>query len=137
LVTSVLCQRKPGERFLDACGAGGGKTAYITEFMRNEGLLVACDREPKRLRLRDNNLARLGVRIAKITRHDWTKAKISREILSEAPFDRILVDAPCSNTGVMRRRVDVRWRLKPADFTRMRARQIEIVSAVIPLLKPG
>lgn len=138
--TAVACellQPQPGEKILDACAAPGGKTGYITEFMRNEGLLVACDREPERLRLLDDNLARLGVRIAKITRHDWTKAKISREILSEAPFDRILVDAPCSNTGVMRRRVDVRWRLKPADFTRMRARQIEIVSAVIPLLKPG
>src|SRR5205823_4033288 len=54
---------------------------------------------------------------------------------SAAPFDRILVDAPCSNTGVMRRRVDVRWRLKPTEFDRMRARQIEIVRAVAPLLK--
>ena len=60
----------------------------------------------------------------------------SQEILAEAPFDRILIDAPCSNTGVMRRRVDVRWRLKPADFTRMQGRQIEMVEAVVPLLKP-
>ena len=70
-------------------------------------------------------------------RQDWTKSPIAKEILSEAPFDRILIDAPCSNTGVMRRRVDVRWRLKPADFLRMQARQIEIVRSIVPLLKPN
>ena len=53
-----------------------------------------------------------------------------------APFHRILLDAPCSNTGVMRRRVDVRWRLQPADFPRMQQRQLEMVRAVIPLLEP-
>jgi 16S rRNA (cytosine967-C5)-methyltransferase len=51
------------------------------------------------------------------------------------PFDRILLDAPCSNTGVLRRRVDARWRLQPADFLRMQQRQLAILRAVIPLLK--
>jgi 16S rRNA (cytosine967-C5)-methyltransferase len=105
--------------------------------MGNQGLIVGCDREPARLGLLDENLTRLGVRIAKIVCHDWTKSVTPPEIFSEAPFDRILIDAPCSNTGVMRRRVDVRWRLKPADFNRMRARQIEITRAAIPFLKPG
>ena len=104
--------------------------------MKNEGLLMACDREPTRLSLLDENLARLGVRIGKIVCHDWTKSVIPPAILSEAPFDRILIDVPCTNTGVMRRRVDARWRLKPADFARMGARQIEIAQAVVPLLKP-
>jgi 16S rRNA (cytosine967-C5)-methyltransferase len=89
------------------------------------------------LGLLDENLTRLGVRIAKIVCHDWTKSVAPPEIFSEAPFDRILIDAPCSNTGVMRRRVDVRWRLKPEDFNRMQARQIQIALAVFPLLKPG
>jgi 16S rRNA (cytosine967-C5)-methyltransferase len=138
--TSIACellQPKPGENILDACAAPGGKTAYVAELMENEGLIVGCDREPDRLNLLDQNLARLGVRIAKIVCHDWTKSAVPPEILSEAPFDRILIDAPCSNTGVMRRRVDVRWRLKPADFNRMQARQIQIALAVYPLLKPG
>ncbi len=138
--TSIACellQPKPGEKILDACAAPGGKTAYAAELMENQGLIVGCDREPTRLNLLNENLTRLGVRIAKIVCHDWTKSVIPREILSEAPFDRILIDAPCSNTGVMRRRVDVRWRLKPADFLRMQRRQIEIVRAVFPLLKPG
>src|SRR5205085_12038166 len=104
---------------------------------QNRGVVVACDRDPDRLQLLRENLSRLSVRIARIVRQDWSDPRISQEIQSEAPFDRILVDAPCTNTGVMRRRVDVRWRLKPADFNRMHTRQIEITHAVIPLLKPG
>jgi 16S rRNA (cytosine967-C5)-methyltransferase len=132
-----LLQPKPGETILDACAAPGGKTAYLAELMENQGLIVGCDREPARLDVLDQNLTRLGVRIAKIVCHDWTKSAVPPEILSEAPFDRILIDAPCSNTGVMRRRIDVRWRLKPVDFLRMQTRQIQIVGAVFALLKPG
>jgi 16S rRNA (cytosine967-C5)-methyltransferase len=137
--TSIACellQPKPGQKILDVCAAPGGKTAYIAELMENQGLIVGCDREPARLDLLHENLTRLGVGIAKIVCHDWTKSAVPPEILSNAPFDRILVDVPCSNTGVMRRRVDVRWRLKPGDFNRMQTRQIEIVCAVFPLLKP-
>ncbi len=138
--TTIACellQPKPGEKILDACAAPGGKTAYVAELMENQGSIVGCDREPARLNLLDQNLTRLGVRIAKIVCHDWTKSAVPPEIRSEGPFDRILIDAPCTNTGVMRRRVDVRWRLKPADFNRMEARQIQIALAVFPLLKPG
>ena len=136
--TAIACELlkpKSGEKILDACAAPGGKTGYLAELMQNVGFIVACDRDTDRLELVRKNLARLEVKIAKIVRHDWTKKLIPDEIASEAPFDRILVDAPCSNTGVMRRRVDVRWRLKPTDFTKMRARQIEIAQAVLPLLK--
>jgi 16S rRNA (cytosine967-C5)-methyltransferase len=138
--TAVACellQPKSGEQILDACAAPGGKTSYLAELMKNEGSLIAVDREPDRLRLLENNLNRLGVEIAKIVCHDWTQSEIPGSICSGGPFDRILIDAPCSNTGVMRRRVDVRWRLKPSDFKRMQTRQIDIAQAVIPLLKPG
>jgi 16S rRNA (cytosine967-C5)-methyltransferase len=138
--TSIACQLlqpNPGEKILDACAAPGGKTGYVAELMENQGLIVGCDREPARLKLLHENLARLGVRIAKIVCHDWSRSTVPPEILAEAPFDRILIDAPCSNTGVMRRRVDVRWRLKPADFNRMQKRQAQIVLGVFPLLKPG
>ena len=131
-----LLQPQNGEKILDACAAPGGKTSYLAELMGHQGAFVACDRDPERVRLLKENLRRLGVRIAKIVCHDW-KTKLPEQIISEAPFDRILLDAPCSNTGVMRRRVDVRWRLKPTDFVRMQKRQIEIALAVLPLLKPG
>ena len=138
--TAIACelsQPKPGERILDACAAPGGKTSCLAELMKNEGVIVACDRDPARLRLLEQNLSRLDVRIAKIVRHDWTKDRIPEQIRSAGPFDRILIDAPCSNTGVMRRRVDVRWRLKPGDFARMQAHQIEITRTVLELVRPG
>ena len=136
--TAIACellQPQPGEAVLDACAAPGGKTSYLAELMENRGLLVACDRERDRLHLLEENLSRLGVRIGKIIRQDWTMSPVAKEI--KVPFDRILIDVPCTNTGVMRRRVDVRWRLKPADFVRMQRRQIEMVRAVLPLLKPN
>lgn len=136
--TAIACEMldgRPAEKILDACAAPGGKTAYLAEAMQNNGVIVACDRDPDRLRLLAGNLARLNIQIAKIVQHDWAKEPVPNEILAVAPFDKILVDAPCSNTGVMRRRVDVRWRLNPADFDRMQERQIQILDAVLPLLK--
>jgi 16S rRNA (cytosine967-C5)-methyltransferase len=137
--TAIACQLvdpQPEERILDTCAAPGGKTSYLAELMQDRGLVVACDREPKRVKILEENLARLGVSIARVFCYDWTRGQIPNEIASTGPFDRILIDAPCSNTGVMRRRVDVRWRLTPADFTRMQRRQIEIVHAVVSFLKP-
>ena len=136
VIACELLRPNSGEKILDACAAPGGKTSYLAELMKNEGSLIAVDREPDRLRLLENNLDRLGVEIAEVVRHDWTETEISGPICSGGPFDRILIDVPCSNTGVMRRRVDVRWRLKPSDFKRMQTRQIDIAHAVIPLLKP-
>jgi 16S rRNA (cytosine967-C5)-methyltransferase len=136
--TVVACQLlgpKPGEKVLDACAAPGGKTGYVAELMRNLGTIVACDRDPKRLEILKENMARLGARIVQISRHDWTHGHVPLDIATLAPFDRILLDVPCSNTGVMRRRADLRWRLRQADFARMQQLQIEIVRALVPLLK--
>jgi 16S rRNA (cytosine967-C5)-methyltransferase len=136
--TVVACQLlgpKPGEKVLDACAAPGGKTGYVAELMHNLGTIVACDRDPERLEILKENMARLGARIVEIARHDWTHGHVPSDIATAAPFDRILVDVPCSNTGVMRRRADLRWRLGQADFDRMQQLQIEIVRALIPLLK--
>ena len=131
LACSVL-DPQPGERVLDACAAPGGKTAYIAELMKNDGLILGCDRDQRRVEVLRDNLERLGVEIARTIRHDWTQP-----LSEETPFDRVLIDAPCSNTGVMRRRVDVRWRLTPDDFPRMASEQLRIVRAVVSLLKPG
>ena len=138
--TTIACQLldpKPGERILDACAAPGGKTALIAEQVKNRAFIVACDREQRRVRAMRANLQRLSAQIALVEQCDWTRQ--SRSILQSANggFDRVLVDAPCSNTGVMRRRVDVRWRLTLADFGRMQERQIAIIRAVLRLLKPG
>ena len=120
------------ERVLDACAAPGGKTAYLAEKMGNRGTILACDRSAKRTELLRDNLARLGVSNVKVLQHDWRSGAIESE-----KFDRILLDAPCSNTGVMRRRVDVRWRLRPDDFRQMHQQQMMIVRNLVGLLKPG
>jgi 16S rRNA (cytosine967-C5)-methyltransferase len=132
-----LVDPKPGDKILDACAAPGGKTAYLAEKMENRGTIIACDRDGERLELLRENLARLGVAIAKPVQHDWETAQLADEISQSAPFDRILIDAPCSNTGVMRRRVDVRWRIRPEDFRALKERQIAMVEATAKLLKPG
>ena len=138
--TAIACELldpQPGEKILDACAAPGGKTGYIAQLMKNRGIIVACDRDPERLRVLEFNATQLGIQIIRSFRLDWTKGRIPKEIASIGPFDRILVDAPCTNTGVMRRRVDVRWRLRPKDFLRMPKQQFEISRAAIRLLKPG
>ena len=138
--TVTACQLldpRTGQIVLDACAAPGGKTAVLAQQMQNRGTLVACDRDPARIQRLSENLERLGVSIAHLLQQNWTDGKPVATLTEFGPFDRILLDAPCSNTGVMRRRVDVRWRLTPADFSRMQKQQIAIATAVMPLLKAG
>jgi 16S rRNA (cytosine967-C5)-methyltransferase len=134
LLACDLLEPQPGETVLDLCAAPGGKTSYLAELMRNEGRIVACDLWESRLvRLREN-MARLGIENVEPLVHD---GMIASPALPPASFDRILIDAPCSNTGVIRRRVDVRWRLTDEDFLRMPAQQLALLRRAADLLKPG
>src|SRR5437762_1775541 len=138
--TAIACRLldpKPREKILDACAAPGGKAAYLAQLMENRGVIIACDRDRERLEILKGNVSRLGATIIRAVRHDWTRNYPPEEILSIAPFDRILLDAPCTNTGVIRRRIDVRWRLRPEDFSRMSNQQLIITRAVLRVLKPG
>jgi 16S rRNA (cytosine967-C5)-methyltransferase len=121
---------QPGETILDACAAPGGKTAFIAQCMKNQGRLVAEDMDTMRLKLVEENCTRLGVTCATIRPSTLTTP--SGEL-----FDRILVDAPCSNTGVMRRRVDLRWRLRPEEIARLSRCQSGILRQCAGQLKPG
>jgi 16S rRNA (cytosine967-C5)-methyltransferase len=135
LATAIL-EPARGETILDACAAPGGKTSHIAELMNNEGVIIACDRQSDRLGIVRENMERLGAAIVRPLQHDWICSPLPSE-LRTTRFDRILVDAPCSNTGVMRRRVDLRWRLQPGAFSRMQSQQLAILRSVIPLLKIG
>jgi 16S rRNA (cytosine967-C5)-methyltransferase len=138
--TAIACQLldpKPGEKILDACAAPGGKTGYLAELLQNRGIIIACDRDRERLQVLKGNVGRLGATVVRVVRHDWTRSHPPKDILSIAPFDRVLLDAPCTNTGVIRRRIDVRWRLRPEEFSRMSKEQLIIARAVVRLLKPG
>jgi 16S rRNA (cytosine967-C5)-methyltransferase len=117
---------RPNETILDLCAAPGGKTAYIAQQMQNRGRIVASDNQPGRLELVRENCVRLGV----------TCVEYSQPAAGML-FDRILVDAPCSNTGVLRRRVDLRWRINSAELTRLRKTQLALLEQSAGLLKSG
>lgn len=123
---------KPGQSILDLCAAPGGKTTYIAQRMENRGYIMAQDLDVRRRELVRQNCERLGVSIVNISRATGT---VNLE-LSE-PFDGVLADAPCSNTGVMRRRVDLRWRVEKAELERLRAVQADLLHRSFLQLKPG
>ena len=130
-----LLDPQAGETVLDACAAPGGKTALLAQLMGNQGLLVATDSSSARIRRMEGNLKRLKVTNTRSYLHNW--AKDGSFPWGSMLFDRVLLDVPCSNTGVMRRRVDVRWRLKLEEFKTVAALQLQLIKAVIPVLKAG
>lgn len=122
---------QPGETVLDLCAAPGGKLTFIAQMMRNEGRLTACDNSPERLKLVAENCQRLGVSCVRLVSNGELGAGASEL------FDRVLLDAPCSNTGVMRRRVDLRWRIRPQEIERLRREQSALLQTAASRLKPG
>ncbi|MBI4327129.1 MAG: 16S rRNA (cytosine(967)-C(5))-methyltransferase RsmB [Chloroflexi bacterium] len=123
---------QPGETVLDTCAAPGGKTAFIAQRMQNRGHLVAQDVSAERRQLLTENCARLGVTCLETARpSDVTVPELTRQ------FDRIVVDAPCSNTGVLRRRLDLRWRIRAEELSRLQKTQLELLDQAALQMKPG
>jgi 16S rRNA (cytosine967-C5)-methyltransferase len=131
LLAVRMLDPQPGETVLDFCAAPGGKTTYIAQLMLNRGRVVAQERQYDRLPLLRENCERLGATCAEVVRSD---GPVFPEL--NVCFDRILVDAPCSNTGVMRRRVDLRWRIRLEEIERLRSLQLELLREAAALLKP-
>lgn len=123
---------QPGERILDFCAAPGGKTTRIAELMNNRGTVMAQDISPDRLRLLEENLTRLGVTCAQ-TRLPPANDPVENSI---ELFDRVLVDAPCSNTGVLRRRLDLRWRVTAEEVNRLATTQLALLQHAAANTKP-
>jgi 16S rRNA (cytosine967-C5)-methyltransferase len=129
---------RPGEVVLDLCAAPGGKLSYIAQLMRNEGRILAHEVDPARTQLILENCARLGLTCVQLlagTR--FTGSLNAAPLDTTLRFDRILLDAPCSNTGVMRRRVDLRWRLRPEEIERLRLVQLGLLKQAGHALRPG
>lgn len=128
---AIRLDARPGQRVLDVCAAPGGKAAHILE--RAAVQLTALDRDPDRLaRVRDN-FARLGLD-AKLMAADATAPT---KWWDGKPYDCILVDAPCSATGVIRRHPDIKLRRRPDDLTKLIRTQSQILDGVWPCLAPG
>jgi 16S rRNA (cytosine967-C5)-methyltransferase len=127
---------KRGERIIDACAAPGGKSLAIADKM-GEGMLVALDVPGARHERLAENLKRVAEGVAAKRVEGDLRRTSSLMGMPPGSFDAVLVDAPCSNTGVMRHRVDVKWRLQPADFGKHARQQVELLAAAARWLKPG
>jgi 16S rRNA (cytosine967-C5)-methyltransferase len=123
-----------GDAVLDMCAAPGGKTTYIAQKMQNRGRIIAADSTSSRLALVGENCRRLGVEIVATLACEGTR--LDRCLRGEE-FDRVLVDAPCSNTGVLRRRADLRWRLTEEEIVRLGALQTELIESAAKFTKRG
>jgi len=130
LVASAL-DPQPGWRVLDLCAAPGGKTTHMAELMRNRGKIVACDIAPERLDTVTTLCQRMGVTIVE-------PYLITAECPApDGPFDAALVDVPCSNTGVLGRRPEVRWRIQPEEFEHLIRLQTRLLFDAAERVKPG
>ncbi|NQT93080.1 MAG: 16S rRNA (cytosine(967)-C(5))-methyltransferase RsmB [Lentisphaerae bacterium] len=128
---------QPGERILDACAAPGGKTVLIAERMRGKGRITALEAHAGRLaRLRENT-ERMAVSNVSIVNGNAAKKADAEEATGKTLFDRILLDVPCTNTGVLRRRPDARWRFSNRRLAELVGLQRAILDGVSDLLKPG
>lgn len=140
----LVLDPQPGERILDACAAPGGKATHLAELMANRGDVVALDRQPARLKLLAENCHRLGATIVTPlvgdARHIGTQASTGpggQRAGSLGLFDRILVDAPCSGIGVLRRHPDAKWSKDTGMFARHQILQCEILERAASVLRPG
>ena len=130
LVTMLLAPA-PGDRLLDACAAPGGKAVQMAVLLEGRGLVVALDRRPGGGRRIRDEAVRLGAACVEPVVGDARQPPLAR------PFDAVLVDAPCSGLGTLRRHPELRWRRRPEDVPRLAALQREILADVAPLVRAG
>lgn len=123
-----------GWNVLDMCAAPGGKTTQIAEKMKNKGTIIATDIHVHKLKLIEQTSERLGINIIKTALVDGKKATETFEMES---FDGILVDAPCSGLGVMRRKPDIKYTKRKEDFEKLHEIQIQLLKNAAFLLKKG
>ncbi|MDQ0227655.1 16S rRNA (cytosine(967)-C(5))-methyltransferase RsmB [Metabacillus niabensis] len=125
---------QPGELILDACAAPGGKSTHIAERMQGSGIVHSLDLHEHKVKLIKQQADRLGLNNIQAEALDSRKA---RERFQPESFDRILVDAPCSGFGVLRRKPDIKYMKTSEDIERLAKLQLEILQEVAPLLKKG
>jgi 16S rRNA (cytosine967-C5)-methyltransferase len=131
---SLLLNPQPGESVLDACAGLGGKTGHIAQLMQNSGKITAMDKDERKLQKLEREMQRLGVSIAHCVCHDLDAPP---EANQHGLFDRILLDAPCSGLGVLRRNPDIKWSSTEANLKRHAERQKRFLDHLAALVKPG
>jgi len=133
-LVSLLLSPQPDETILDACAGLGGKSTHIAGLMQNRGCVVALDNAKSKLTRLQDEAHRQGISIIRTSPADL------HQPLSMAPhssFDRVLLDAPCSGLGVLRRNPDAKWSFPKKDIDRYAARQLRFLENLAPWVKPG
>jgi len=133
-LVSLLLGPQPADTVLDACAGLGGKTGHIAQLMNNEGELVALDVSQSKLSRLNTDMQRLGITILSTLNYNLER-KLPRDLLPG--FDRILLDAPCSGLGVVRRNPDIKWRSSKRNLTKFKTRQLRLLENLGRLLKPS
>lgn len=137
MLVAPALQIEKQHQILDACAAPGGKTTHIASFLdaQENGQVTALDIHKQKVRLIEENAIRMHVEdVVKTKELDARKVN---NIFAQSSFDRILVDAPCSGLGLMRRKPDIKYVKKPEDLQSLRTIQLEILESVAPSLKPS
>lgn len=129
---SVLLAPQSGEMVLDLCAAPGTKTTHMAALMRNTGRILATDVSRERLTLVEENCRRLGVEII-----EPMLISLDGSDIPPGPFDAILIDVPCSNTGVLNKRPEARWRIRPCDIEELAVVQRNLLDAAAARLRDG
>lgn len=132
-LVAPFLQPKPGERIIDACAGAGGKTLHMAALMQNKGHIIAMDVEEYKLRELRRRAARNKVDNVEVRLIDSTKA--IKRLYQTA--DKLLLDVPCTGTGVIRRNPDTKWKLKEEYFRRVLSIQREILDTYTDMLRPG
>ncbi len=131
MIVARLTGAKPGERILDACAAPGGKASHLAQLMEDRGELIALELDEVRIIKIRENLERLGIRCVKTCQGNAEVIEFSE------PFDRVLIDAPCSGLGTIRRHPEAKWIKSEEDLIRHQERQLSILRNVSRFVRDG
>lgn len=132
-IPAIILNPRPEERVLDICAAPGGKTIQMAWLMKNKGKIIAVESQKNRIDRLKENINRCNATIVEPVLCDGRRLNPERYGL----FDKILVDAPCSGTGVLRKKIETRWQKKEKDIKRHAQLQKELLQSALKLLKPG
>jgi 16S rRNA (cytosine967-C5)-methyltransferase len=131
ILVGLICRPAPDSRVVDLCAGVGGKTTHLAELMGDSGHIVAVDRDERRLQRLLQECERLGITVIE------TRGADARVFDREGGFDLCLLDAPCSGTGALRRRVDSRWRKAPQQVAQLAALQRQLIAQAVRLVRLG
>ncbi len=133
-LVAALLDPRAGEHVLDLCAGRGGKTGHLAQLMENRGEIVALDKSARRLAALSRDMERLGVKTVRCRAGDLLRPAAE---FPDGPFGRVLLDAPCSGLGTIRRNPDIRWSVDEADLRRRGRIQRSLLSAAAGLVSPG